>query len=137
MKALSRAVFITAATCGLVFAGFLASAASADITGTWDLTIHYKGGDARSTYVLKQGGEKVTGSYSGLGGPATVTGTVRSTDVVLSVTVKNSGGDPITARFSGKLVSSTRMAGTVTFAVDSSLPTEGADSAQKWSASKR
>ncbi len=40
-----------------------------------------------------------------------VTGTVKSTDVVLSVVAKNSGGEPIPARFAGKVDSSTRMAG--------------------------
>jgi hypothetical protein len=60
-----------------------ASATAADITGTWELTIYYQPDDSDylATYVLKQEGEKVTGTYHGLHGPADVTGTVKSNDV--------------------------------------------------------
>jgi hypothetical protein len=89
--------------------------ASPDITGTWELTIHYPppDGDYLARYVLKQSGEKITGSYHGLYGPADVTGTIKSSDVTLTVTVQLPGG-PNTARFTGKVISATKMTGTVT-----------------------
>jgi hypothetical protein len=37
---------------------------------------------------LKQEGEKITGTYHGMYGPADVTGTIKSSDVALTVTVK-------------------------------------------------
>jgi hypothetical protein len=135
MRARSFLVAFTAAICGSVSTDMPASAASADITGTWEVTIHYPPpvGDYVATYVLKQAGEKVTGSYHGMYGPADVTGNIRSADVVLSVTVHGS-----TARFSGRVSSAAKMSGTVTFALDnSSLPTAGEGTATKWSAVKK
>jgi hypothetical protein len=128
MKKLSSLVAFTVAIGGLAFTELPASAAAADITGTWEVTIHYSGGDHRkSTYVLKQDGEKVTGTYHGLLGPADVTGTVKGNDVTMSVTVQSL--TTITAHFSGKLTSATKMSGTVTGT--SAAPSE------KWSAEKR
>ena len=56
-------------------------------------------------------------------GPADVTGTVKSSDVTLSVTVKGT-----TAQFSGKIASATTMGGTVTGT---------SDKPRKWSAEKK
>ena len=56
-------------------------------------------------------------------GPADVTGTVKSSDVTLSVTVKGT-----TAQFSGKIASATTMSGTVTGT---------SDKPRKWSAEKK
>jgi hypothetical protein len=55
MKSLSRLIAFTIATCGLVFIEFPASADAADITGTWEVTIHYSppAGDYQATYALK------------------------------------------------------------------------------------
>jgi hypothetical protein len=129
MKALSYLVSFTIAICGLVSIELPASAAAADITGTWEVTIHYSppDGDYKATYVLKQDGEKVTGTYHGLHGPADVTGAIKANDVTLSVTVQSL--TTVTAQFSGKLASATKMSGTVTGT--SSQPSE------KWSAEKK
>jgi hypothetical protein len=125
MKSPSYIVSFTIAICGLVSIELPASATAADITGTWAVTIHYPppDGDYQATYVLKQDGEKVTGEYQGMYGPAAVTGSIKSSDVVLSVTVKGS-----TARFSGKIASATKMSGTVTGT---------SNEARKWSAEKK
>lgn len=67
-------------------------------------------------------------------GPADVTGTAKSDDVVLSVTLTIIGGSN-TARLSGKVSSPTKMGGTVTFVLDaSSLP---AIDPPKWSRERR
>ena len=135
MKTLAYFVSFTMAICGLVSielpAAFAeasaprASAAAADITGTWELTIHYQPDDSDylASFVLKQEGEKITGTYQGMYGPAEVTGTIKSNVVALSVTVKGS-----TAHFSGKVDSATKMSGTVTGT---------SDKPRKWSAEKR
>jgi hypothetical protein len=124
MKALSFLVAITTAIFGLASIE-LPAAAAADITGTWEVTIHYPppDGDYQATYVLKQDGEKITGTYHGMYGPADVTGTITSVDVVLSVTVHGS-----TAHFSGTVSSATKMGGTVTGT---------SDQPRKWSAEKK
>lgn len=111
MKALSYFVSFTMAICGLVFIEAPASATAADITGTWEVTLHTPdAGDILATYVLKQDGEKITGTYHGLKGPGDITGTIRGSDVVLTVMVP----DQRTGRLSGKLTSATKMSGTVT-----------------------
>jgi hypothetical protein len=85
------------------------------------------GQQATPGLVLKQDGEKITGTYHGLHGPADVTGSIKSNDVALSVTVNLIGG-PNTARFSGKVSSATKMSGTVTGT---------SDQPRKWSAEKK
>jgi hypothetical protein len=85
-------------------------------------------GDYTATYVLKQEGEKITGTYEGLHGPADVTGTIKGNDLTLSVTVQSL--TKVTANFSGKVTTAKSMSGTVT----------GTDSSGKpipWSAEKK
>ncbi|HEY7497368.1 MAG TPA: hypothetical protein VH740_02585 [Vicinamibacterales bacterium] len=125
MKTLSSLAAITVAICSLVTVEPSASSMAANITGTWQVTIYYQPGDADylATYVLKQEGEKITGTYHGMYGPADVTGTIKSNDVALSVTVKGT-----TAQFSGKITSATKMSGTVTGT---------SDKPRKWSAEKK
>jgi hypothetical protein len=125
MKAPPHLVSFVIAICGLVLVGFPATAAPADITGTWEVTIHYLPDDTdyQATYVLKQDGEKITGQYQGMNGPADVTGTIKSNDVVLRVTVKGTN-----AEFTGRVSSATTMSGTVTGT---------SDKPRKWSAERK
>ena len=129
MKVLSSLVPFAIVICGLWSIDLPASAAAADITGTWEVTIHYPppDGDYTSTYILKQDGETITGTYHGLHGPAAVTGTIKANDVTLSVTVQSL--TTVTAHFSGTIASATKMSGTVTGTSD--RPRE------KWSAVKK
>lgn len=129
MKALSYLVAFMVAMCGLVVIELPASATAANITGTWEVTIHYPPPDGayQATYVLNQDGEKITGTYHGMYGPADVTGTIQSADVVLTVTV-NVRDSPQTARFSGKVSSATKMSGMVTGT---------SNEPRKWSAEKK
>ena len=128
MRALLSLVSFTMAICGLGSIELPASATAAEITGTWELTIHYPppDGDYLARYVLKQDGAKITGTYHGMYGPAAVTGTVKSNDMTLTVTV-NVRDSPQTARFSGQVTSATKMSGTVTGT---------SDKPRKWSAVK-
>jgi hypothetical protein len=125
MKALSYLASLTIAVCALASIDLPASATAADITGTWGVTIHYPppDGDYLATYVLKQDGEKITGEYQGMYGPAAVTGSLKSDEVVLRVTVKGTN-----AEFIGKVSSATKMSGTVTGT---------SDQPRKWSAEKK
>jgi hypothetical protein len=128
MKRPSHAVAIAMAICCWLSVDRPASAAATDVTGTWEITIHYPSdGDYTATYVLKQDGETITGQYHGRFGPADVTGTIKANDVTLTVTVQSLTA--VTARFSGKLTSATKMSGTVTGT--SERPSE------RWSAEKK
>jgi hypothetical protein len=135
MKRLTSLVVLLIAGFSLAVAP--AAAAPADVGGTWEVTIPYKEGDQDARFVLTQDGEKVAGSYHGLGGPATVDGTFKAGTLVLTVKVTNSAGDPITARFTGKVAAEARMAGTVTFATSGSPPAKGDQAATKWTAERR
>jgi hypothetical protein len=128
MKTRAYLVAFTVTICGLAFTELPASATAADVTGTWEVTIHYQPdeSDYRATYILKQEGEKITGTYHGMHGPADVTGTIKANDVTMSVTVQSLTA--ITAQFSGKVTSATKMGGTVTGT---------SDKPRKWSAEKK
>ena len=133
-----------------------------NITGTWNFSVRYTGGDDRSTYelkrvsgpakgkdvsfsapatnnvgawitarftsfrvtdpppgnltlTLKQEGEDVTGTYSAPGVRQKVSGAVKGKSVSFSVAVTNNVGEQITARFTGEVLSSGKMEGTVTY----------------------
>jgi hypothetical protein len=92
-----------------------ALAHAADISGTWAFTVRLPDGDSQSTFVFKQEGEKLTGTYSGPLGPASVTGTVKAVDAVFSFTGKNNQGDSVLVDYTGKIVSAAKMTGTVDF----------------------
>jgi hypothetical protein len=85
-------------------------------------------GDYQATCVLKQDGEKITGTYRGLHGPADVTGTIKANDVTLSVTLQSL--TKVTAHFSGKVTSATKMSGTVTGTTSDDQPI-------RWSAERK
>jgi len=57
------------------------SAASADMTGTWDLEVVSPGGSGTPTFNLKQEGNAFSGTYAGAFGEAPVTGSVSGNTV--------------------------------------------------------
>jgi hypothetical protein len=126
MKVLSHAVSSAMVMCGLVSIDLPASAVVTDITGTREVTFHTPppNGDLPATFVLKQDGVKISGTYDGPGGPDDVTGTIKGNDVVLTLTNHR------TAPLSGKVKSATQMSGTMTGANSSGEPIP-------WSAEKR
>lgn len=54
---------------------------AADVTGTWNVEVKTDAGSGNPTFVLKQDGENITGTYSGQLGEAKVTGTVKGEDI--------------------------------------------------------
>src|SRR5262250_1419307 len=61
-----------------------AVAFAADVTGTWNATVDLGGGQGGTpTFVLKQDGEKLTGTYSGALGESPVTGTIKGSDITI------------------------------------------------------
>jgi hypothetical protein len=55
---------------------------AADVTGTWNAKVDLGGQGGTPTFVLKQDGEKLTGTYSGALGEAAVHGTVKGNEIV-------------------------------------------------------
>ena len=70
----------------LIFGIVLASSTvyAADITGTWQMTVETRAGSGKATFVLKQDGEVVTGTYEGSMGKQDVTGTCKENNVELN-----------------------------------------------------
>jgi hypothetical protein len=81
---------------------------AADLTGTWSTAVATDAGSGTVTFVLKQDGEKLTGSYSSEYGDATVSGTITGSDVTIEF--ETSG---IKAVYKGKIDSAgTKIEGT-------------------------
>jgi hypothetical protein len=55
--------------------------AAADISGTWSASVQLDAGSGTATFVLKQSGDALSGTYSGALGEAKVTGSVKGDDV--------------------------------------------------------
>ena len=82
--------------------------AATDISGTWAATVQTTAGNGSPTFVLKQDGEKLTGTYTGTFGNAPVTGTVKGNDVTLEFDVSGTK-----VKYTGKTDSAgTKMEGT-------------------------
>jgi hypothetical protein len=61
---------------------------AADLSGTWNAKVELDGGQSGApTFVLKQEGEKLTGTYSGALGDAPLQGTVKGDEVVFDFEV--------------------------------------------------
>ena len=103
--------------CLLCVSAIVASARplETDISGTWAFTVKINGEDWKSTFVFKQEGEKLSGSYTGPLGPASVTGSVKGDSAVFSFTGKNNQGESATVDYRGRIESATRMTGTMDF----------------------
>jgi hypothetical protein len=90
-----------------------AEATPVNLTGTWGL--EYMGRDApvKLTFVFKQEGEKLSGTFSGVGPypKAPVIGAVKGNKVVFSWDLKGELAQTVT--FKGAIESATRMTGTV------------------------
>lgn len=54
---------------------------AADISGTWSAAVTLDAGSGTATFVLKQSGENLTGTYSGVLGNLNVKGTIKGNQV--------------------------------------------------------
>jgi hypothetical protein len=78
---------VLAAVSFLAVTFFAVNVFAADLSGTWAATVQTSAGNGTPTFVLKQDGEKLTGTYAGTLGNAPVTGTVKGSDVTLEFDV--------------------------------------------------
>lgn len=91
-----------------------------NLTGTWDLQYmsNPDKGPVRPikmTFVLKQEGEKLSGTFSGVGPmpPCPVTGAMKGNQVVFGWEMPGNRGTTQTVAFKGTIESATKMTGTV------------------------
>jgi hypothetical protein len=75
----------------LVALVLFAVAAFADLTGTWNVEVETDAGAGSPTLVLKQDGEKITGTYAGALGEAKVNGTLKGDQVEITFEVEQGG----------------------------------------------
>ena len=97
-------------------------AGAVNLTGTWGLqyTPNRSRPDAskepiKMTFVFKQEGEKLSGTFSGVGPmpPCQVTGAVKENKVVFGWEMAGNRGTTQTVAFKGTIESATKMTGTV------------------------
>ena len=91
---------------------FVCSLWGADVSGSWDAQVETSGGSGAPSFVLKQEGEKLTGSYSGALGQAQLTGTVKGDAIEFSFEV-SPAGDKAKVIYKGTIKSPASMGGTV------------------------
>jgi hypothetical protein len=65
--------------------------AAADLSGTWSASVVLDAGSGTATFVLKQTGDALSGSYAGALGEAKVTGSVKGDDVEWSFSTEDAG----------------------------------------------
>ena len=92
-----------------------ALAVAADVSGIWNFTVETPAGTGNPTFVFKQDGEKLTGTYTGMLGKADVTGTVKDDKIEFQFEASYEG-QKFTIRYTGTIESPTQMKGTARFA---------------------
>ena len=88
------------------------AALAADVSGTWNFNVETDAGSGSPTFVLKQDGDKLTGTYAGALGEANVKGTVHGDQVEISFEA-SANGETIQVVYSGTLEGDKKMKGTV------------------------
>jgi len=84
-----------------------------EVAGAWDLKVVTGGGTATPSIVLRQQGEKLTGTYKGRMGEVPLEGMIKDGEIRFSVTLKFQDRE-IAVRYSGKVEGET-MSGNVQF----------------------
>jgi hypothetical protein len=91
------------------YAGFPAE----DVTGTWDMTVENSGEIAHPSILLRQDGERISGTYDGQMGKSSVEGSLKGTEIQFRVNLKFQDA-VYTITYTGT-VSEDAMKGTVRF----------------------
>jgi hypothetical protein len=116
MKRLRKHIItaITITTAAFLLAAVLtAGAQSTDVSGNWKLTFETPNGAANPSVVLKQEGEKLTGTYKGRFGESPLEGTVKGKEIKFTVKV-NAQGQEFKLEYAGAVEGDT-MKGKVKF----------------------
>ena len=100
----------------LIIAGLMCAVAFAhDITGKWTFNVETSAGSGTPTFVFKQAGEKLTGTYNGTFGSAELTGTVKGDNIefTFEAQVGDQKGKVV---YKGKIAGPDKMSGDVDYA---------------------
>jgi hypothetical protein len=92
-----------------------AAALAHDISGKWSFNVETDAGSGNPTFVFKQDGEKLTGTYNGTFGTADVKGTVKGDAIEFAVDV-TIGDQKGTVVYKGTIESAAKMKGGVELA---------------------
>jgi hypothetical protein len=76
-----------------VFGVLVSTAAFADVSGTWLMSVETQAGSGSPTFTLTQKGDQVTGTYKGQLGEAPVTGSVKGNVITLTYKINAQGQD--------------------------------------------
>ena len=92
-----------------------AEAGPVNLTGTWGLQYMGREEPIKMTFVFKQEGEKLSGTFSGVGPvpPCPVIGAVKGNKVVFGWEAEGNRGHTYTVAFKGTIESATKLTGTV------------------------
>jgi hypothetical protein len=101
MKRLALVLFLSAV-----------SMLAADVTGKWSATVETDAGTGSPSFVFKQSGETLTGTYAGMLGEAPLTGTVKGDDIEFSFKAAPQG-ETVTVKYKGKVTAANQIKGTV------------------------
>jgi hypothetical protein len=85
---------------------------AADVSGHWDFHVDTAAGSGTPSFVFRQEGEKLTGTYSGWFGKADLTGTVKGDRIDFQFNFSYSGQSGV-AHYTGTIESATKMKGKV------------------------
>ena len=95
----------------IALAFFTAVALAADVSGTWSAAVTLDAGSGTATFVLKQSGDQLSGTYTGALGEAKVTGTVKGDAVEWSFEHAEAGK----VQYNGTLKGSNKIEGSVEY----------------------
>jgi hypothetical protein len=109
MKKNSFVVVFLVALFLVAGAAIVQAADKVDLTGTWSLSVITPQGPGSPYFILKQEGNKLTGTYKGFFGEAPVTGTVKGKDFEMKYTLAG-----VTTVYKGK-VDGKKMSGDIDF----------------------
>jgi hypothetical protein len=124
----SRVILIAVAVVVLTSLGLATRFAAANLAGTWLFSVDLDGGGhGDPTFVFKQDGDKLTGTYDGPLGHQDVTGTVTGNKAVFGFQASQDG-ETVKLTYTGTIESQTKMSGTIEF----STGEKG-----KWTATKK
>ena len=89
-----------------------AGGGAANVSGTWNGTVETQAGSGTPTFIFKQEGESLTGTYKGQLGESPLKGTVKGSDISFTFKVNFQGQD-FDVAYSGKIQADGTMKGKV------------------------
>lgn len=91
---------------------FAAAMSAADLTGNWTANVETSAGSGSPSFVLKQEGKTLTGTYSGQLGEAPLKGSISGDDFEWVINLE-AGGQSVKIVYKGKVKSATEIGGSV------------------------